>query len=890
MNTNLGKRHKQAVQVLNTVDYNSDGNPVGLKEDSTNPLSANFGTEREPLRGGCYRSTESCYIDLGGYRPDLAIQNFRIEFYWKVDERHWDVPIQINYNNTSNSGVRITQSYYKLIFASYNENGYISPNINIDCENKGWQKIRYDVYGGYVYSYINDIPYNFGELDAVGDGAGLGTTIQYVDDGITQLFSGFQSGRNIFGFRYDELDISGNYIQTLAKYNCSEHFGDVSYDSSGNGYHGDIINAITTTPEEDPNSIHQYQDIYSFENEEGYSDYNFDILQMVGGYGVSGEEGYAPLRVRRDMRLFVDHDTACSGFSLLYYWRLNQNTYQFNLNKDTIGNYPFIAGKTYRFILNVESISTGSFQLRIGNNSAFSSPVMDSTGIKIFDIELTSLPGYAEYIQFGSTSCDAYMTLISIEEVDSPLYPFAKDVSITSFPFKDILNNDLQYQGKVPGKVNFVQSNCFQGYDAFVYAEVLNPITLTGNWKFSFYTRKDTSGRSEIVSGDGTVSVFDKGFEDALDSNYKIYDNLGNLIYNGQPNPDIENENDRVGNVYFIEVECTGTSLIVSSTDESDNKYTETISVSNPEFSIRYFGKESYYNRYSFVNSVFGFKAEQNGIEVLNLPFCEPIVDPSNHTYYDVSGNGNHAILVNGTDANEGKQDEFHYLQKGFSGIVEHVLTGIIAPDADYSQPVHNVYPNTEYVIKLYAENVEDGYVQFHTDGLPSEATNLANGYQEITFTSKDFSGNSSSLVFKDFVGSNAGGLIRVYGIYRVSDGEPAILTYNDVIPCLNSDNSLDARGNTVSINQNGQSFLNTGTKLKAYDYPALKQAEQISRYWTDSNDTLLNKEFSDFEGIDADGRVYNDISHPAKIQNIRTYPLALNCRQSLTEKKLTNN
>ena len=44
---------------------------------------------------------------------------------------------------------------------------------------------------------------------------------------------------------------------------------------------------------------------------------------------------------------------------------------------------------------------------------------------------------------------------------------------------------------------------------------------------------------------------------------------------------------------------------------------------------------------------------------------CEPIIDPSNHIYHDVSGNGNHATLVNGTLVNEGKQDKYHYLQRG---------------------------------------------------------------------------------------------------------------------------------------------------------------------------------------------------------------------------------
>jgi hypothetical protein len=71
MSVSSGRRNKQAVQVLNTVDYDSDGNSVGLKEDSTNPLSANFGTEREPLRGGCYLWDANNYLKVPASNGDI---------------------------------------------------------------------------------------------------------------------------------------------------------------------------------------------------------------------------------------------------------------------------------------------------------------------------------------------------------------------------------------------------------------------------------------------------------------------------------------------------------------------------------------------------------------------------------------------------------------------------------------------------------------------------------------------------------------------------------------------------------------------------------------------------------------------------------------------------
>lgn len=59
----LGNRNKQAVQVLNKIDLDYfglgeteiPGNPVGMSEDPNNHLSANFGTKREPKRGGVIR-------------------------------------------------------------------------------------------------------------------------------------------------------------------------------------------------------------------------------------------------------------------------------------------------------------------------------------------------------------------------------------------------------------------------------------------------------------------------------------------------------------------------------------------------------------------------------------------------------------------------------------------------------------------------------------------------------------------------------------------------------------------------------------------------------------------------------------------------------------------
>jgi len=119
---------------------------------------------------------------------------------------------------------------------------------------------------------------------------------------------------------------------------------------------------------------------------------------------------------------------------------------------------------------------------------------------------------------------------------------------------------------------------------------------------------------------------------------------------------------------------------------------------------------------------------------------------------------------------------------------------------------------------------------------------------------------------------------------------EIEVLTREAFVPAMLNNPGYDIYGNLLLIPQDGYSFLNTGTQLESYDYPALKQAEQINRFWTDSNDSILRKDFADFTGIEAVNRIFEDITDSNKIKNIRVYPYSLTGRQLITEQKLTNN
>ena len=48
---------------------------------------------------------------------------------------------------------------------------------------------------------------------------------------------------------------------------------------------------------------------------------------------------------------------------------------------------------------------------------------------------------------------------------------------------------------------------------------------------------------------------------------------------------------------------------------------------------------------------------------VLDMPMNEPVVDFTNHTYFDKSGNGHHGTLIDGSVlATRGRQNDFHDL------------------------------------------------------------------------------------------------------------------------------------------------------------------------------------------------------------------------------------
>ena len=743
MNLNLGKRHKQAVQVLNKIEYDSDGNPIGMMEDSSNPASANFGTPREPRRGGCYQGNDSAYITITGLLSTDTVEAL---------------------------------------------DGSDLPTISN------------------------------GRLDIA-------------------------SGNRIFGvkiFRSGEL---------WAKYNCSENSDSTAYDSSGNGNHGQIINAITTTPEENPNSIHQYQDIYSFENEEGYSNLTStkNINTFTYGLDINTKVNQLSSWIMYGRFLELEGSNRLHGANdsgVRFYFGLNSGRWR--------GGW----GGNYGDSVILADTDPHLFELKNGKLKVDGIDVWETSSQIVRDVPTIGLFGLP-LIQSVVANCK-FDLAYSIIYTDNTLVSFIKSdgsgglidsIQNVSYKSDNLTQGNLfintlipninlnvnifglpsDYVGKVPGKAKFVESSCFKG------------------------------GSSAYLSITGLLTT------DIIE------------VFGGSSIPTIP----------------TNGQLHVVAGDE-----------------------------------VYGVKIFRSGVLWSYLPLCEPIIDPSNHIYHDVSSNGNHASLINGTLANDGKQDEFHYLQRGFSQYL-YVFRGIINSNSyiDCGLGVPNISECvSEFTIEMtinpsnqqqqfgrlagqnsqssgpfrwfitLASNLEIRYllfgstasqgtgiyltafnnyrIKFHYNRNSELLSLYVNGILSFTanFTieTADLSNIPLTLGYYLQVGSSDyffNGFLynfrltrdgEVVGFWRLNNQiiDPSTHEYTDSSMYNNPgilvngsidnqerlsqgdytpqelDSELDVYGNEVEFPQDTHSFLNTGTELEAYDYPALKQADKDNNFW----------------------------------------------------------
>lgn len=871
MNLNQGKRHKQAVQVLNKVEYDSEGNPIGMMEDPSNPTSANFGTPREPRRGGCYKGdgSKQTRIDI----PSTFYMSNRKIFcisYWAYYST--DAPYSISRTVLSNrTGYQDGQTEVRGNVLHTNIFGDNSTSINAQMIYDEWHHVilQMDFINGIANSYINGEKYSQRNISL--DGYPRTDVSSYVlmktKNRTNELLD---TNDKIFGFCIQDKFLSdkeayslyknsfpgGSYI---LKYNCSENSGDICYDSSGNGHHGTIINAITTTPEENPNSIHQYQDVYSFENEEGFS-----LSNIVD----SNRPIITPSRTFNDGD-YVECSIKTVDQSFVILSSLPSFQYPFAVDDSTQ-----MAGRADYFrdiVLLIDGIeynrltTTRNYLRLLLSDGEWHHIKIIFTSTQTRNIEFANymFPAYP-YSSWGYTGLMTNMRIyhagILYDYTYKSLTP--KNSSITLPPFKDVLGNNLQYVGKVPGKAKFVDSSCFlSDGNAYLSGDVLTTDTITAH------------SESEVP-----VCTID-----------------GRLDF------------PTVGGKYF------------------------------------------------------DIRIERGGSVITRLPLCEPIIDPSNHIYHDVSGNGNHATLINGTLANEGKQDEFHYLQKGFGrgGSINKFVswstpTNItltnnagLAPDGSNTamlltetltnEPVRHYntfstaspkpYPVVSH--SIYAKYNGRRYLSIGSWGwsvelfcivdllegkivwerynrltkIRAEITILPDGW--IRLIQEGYNNATEGTPQSYHVGlSNSSNPIPSHHYQPpayVGDGASGAYIWNlkirdsetEVVPLI--ENSVwDVYGDYMAVPQDSHSFLNTGTELEAYDYPTLKQADKDDDFWYEDDGLgVVTPKPVQFDSLITQNglsdKLFLDSSVSGTIKNVRMYGSDLKGRQLNTENKLTN-
>ena len=547
------RRHKQAVSVLNAIDYDAEGNPLGMTEDPSNPASANFGTERTPQRGRCYQGDGTAYAVVSGnntlfHSINSTWNDWTIEFY--INGVNYDYATSAGTNIISTShfagdgdGFRITTAPtddgdvpYGLKF-----NFYYGDSIykrfwvgNVLMDAKKFYHVKYTWEGGSsgnIHLYIDGEEVTLTAMDGARDTLGTATNARDFSIGLGNTDNGAAYLRGkVFGIKIEDGIDKGFW-------KCDEGRGTIAFDCSGADNHADIINAVTVPPDDDPNSWHGYQDRYSYQNQEGF--------------------------------------TLSDGIS---YFR-------------------------------------------------------DAGATELIPAE------------------------VLIPELESVILP----------PFKCIAYNssgeraEFKYKGKVPAKAKFTQSSCFFGNES---AWIQGVNFSTNKFAVRFYVNNFGGIRTAILSypttsdnlfllGSGNNGIgwynnngpvsYESGYfiDSALHQITYIFDGVNGYIYDGETQ--------------------VGTAAINAA-------FTlERIAIQNTSYpfdgdiwDLRVWDLTGY------DTSEITFENLENLPKLYHLPLCEPIADPSTHTYYDITGNGNHAILVNGLAENETSQDEYHYLQKGF--------------------------------------------------------------------------------------------------------------------------------------------------------------------------------------------------------------------------------
>ena len=469
---------------------------------------------------------------------------------------------------------------------------------------------------------------------------------------------------------------------------------------------------------------------------------------------------------------------------------------------------------------------------------------------------------------------------------------------------------DLQYFGKVGGRAKFVESSCFEGnYTA--YMSLANPILLDNNYEISFsYIHAQTDNVHSILGNNvnnggyrfsyGGVEQLISFRNDSATSFSQIQDSTAKFQIGEKYNVVLKRESG-VHSVFINGIDRSGT----------DNP--------TGTFTLSYIFSANDGNNLAG-GSIWNLKVWKDGILQDALPLCEPIELPSSHTYHDVSGSGNHATLINGTLANEGKQDEFHYLQKGYNNVLIADYEDTVSPTGAsitkalsgnyniafwhkqlaletgsfYVLDTRGSFGGSDYILTgqssvggdLYIDGILQGSFVLPRDGILHyiEMKNIT--IQSCTgamigrrYTNEEFHKRLS---------------IDIYGLFNRTEVlpllNPTAIIDSKIIPSLQSDPTTDALGNPTTVLQDGKSFLDTGCELQQYQYPSMIQADTENIWYdTDGTPKERNFEFTTFGKISDKYYCDNSSREEGKTTDITTYRQPLLGRQAITEPIIRN-
>lgn len=510
------------------------------------------------------------------------------------------------------------------------------------------------------------------------------------------------------------------------------------------------------------------------------------------------------------------------------------------------------------------------------------------------------------------------------------------------------------HNGKVPGKAKFVQSSCFQG-DGNAYLVPDTPINFNLNsYQIKVRFRYNINSYSGYIFGSQSSQYRYWSLSSAgLDMRMGIVPDNNQIAAFSTAH--------RHGDIFEATLNTDGGwSVTRKSLDGSTETVTGVGTVDSVSRTVDYIGAGRNGDNALLDSKLFDLSIETIGNTKNYWPLCEPIKDPSNHTYHDVSGNGNHATLVNGTLANNGYQDQLHYLQNGFSNNgLDLRNSNILTSNAvafghkfEIGTPINYILFGGEFIFNSFDVNSYQRIVDlftnsFHRITLGRIQSNFAvfGGPSSVTFLSEDrlygLEGDKVSLIFEidpisDTYKVWVNGILRInasnvgmnqpytptnhsnanfiigrsypntevtdarvfssfyivnnhlnatniediaYNFNSVFQHSPRFATvfsdsYGSIISGYNGNNgyfegkindsiwynelrpkqlnqNLDALGNPITIPQDGYSFLNTGTLLEPYPYPALIQADKDERFWfigEDENGNPISRKVNHYE------------------------------------------